>query len=453
MGRKLSLLSVFGVGTLVLVLALLYFYPGGWRQVLPGDEPTRPPGGTTEQPATPSRGASLEALPTVPWEGGPAYYGKFGGMATAGWTDPAFFPVGVWLESVVEPGDAAGDKALGLNTYMGLTSTSSAQRVREGGMWAFTDKPLDGHGDETVGWVIDDEADMWAGPGDAKWTGNHPGEGPLCVPEDQSCGYTVLTEQKKRLPKDGRLHYANFGKGVIIWENDQQAGRFVNDYTDVTSADVYWYTSEGICQDAKNYINVPLDKCRRAANYGMIIEKLRRLDALDKQLQPVYAVVEVGWPGVDDKRTIEPDELAGAVMSSLIHEARGILYFNHNFGGPCQSQHVLRERCGDRIRPTVVELNKRIAQLAPVLNTQSYQYEFGKGLDTMLKRHGDALYVFAMPDRDAEPGTRRLTLPAGVEASQAEVLFEGRTVPIDGSGRFSDSFAAEHSYHIYKIPL
>ncbi|MEV4176195.1 hypothetical protein [Nonomuraea sp. NPDC049709] len=453
MGRKLSLLSVFGVGTLVLVLALLYFYPGEWRQVLPGDEPTRPVGGTTEQPATPSRGASLEALPRVPWEGGPAYYGKFGGMATTGWTDPAFFPVGVWLESVVEPGDAAGDKALGLNTYMGLTSTSSAQRVREGGMWAFTDKPLDGHGDETVGWVIDDEADMWAGPGDAKWTGNHPGEGPLCVPEDQSCGYTVLTEQKKRLPKDGRLHYANFGKGVIIWENDQQAGRFVNDYTDVTSADVYWYTSEGICQDAKNYINVPLDKCRRAANYGMIIEKLRRLDALDKQLQPVYAVVEVGWPGVDDKRTIEPDELAGAVMSSLIHEARGILYFNHNFGGPCQSQHVLRERCGDRIRPTVVELNKRIAQLAPVLNTQSYRYEFGEGLDTMLKRHGDALYVFAMPDRDAEPGTRRLTLPAGVEASQAEVLFEGRTVPIDGSGRFSDSFAAEHSYHIYKIPL
>lgn len=447
MGRKLSPLSVFGVATLVLVLAVLYFYPGESR---PGDETPPTASGKTEQPAAPSNEAALKALPLVLWEGGPAYYGGFGAKA---WTDPAFFPVGVWLESVVEPGDAAGDKALGLNTYMGLTSTSIAQRVRDSGMWTLTDQPLAGYGEEAVGWVIDDEVDMWAGPGDAKWTGNHPGQGPLCVPEGERCGYTVLKERKSRLPKDGRPHYANFGKGVIIWQTDEEASRFVNDYTDIVSSDIYWYTSEGICQDAKNYINVPLDKCRRSANYGMLIEKLRRLDSLDKRLQPIYAVVEVGWPGKDDKRAIEPDELAGAVMNSLIHEARGILYFNHNFGGPCPSQHVLRERCGDKTRPMVVEMNKRIKQLAPVLNTQSYEHRFGDGLDTMLKRHGDALYVFTMLDRDATPGPHKLALPPGIKADKAEVLFEGRTIPIDGSGQFTDSFEAEYSYHVYKIPI
>ncbi|NRQ32513.1 hypothetical protein HII36_11780 [Nonomuraea sp. NN258] len=443
MGRKRPPAVVFGIGFLAMSLTLVCCYPGDtWRD--------RRPGSGTSGPSPTGAGQGPK-LPLVPWEGGPAYYGGFGATAAAGWADPSFFPIGVWLESVVEPQDAPDDKALGITTYVGLTSTSNAQFVRDNGMAALTNKPLAGHGKETVGWVIDDEPDMWAGAGDAEWTGNHPGEGPLCVPEDQGCGYTVMKKQKGRLPKDDRPHYANYGKGVMIWQTEPEAGKFVNDYTDIISADVYWYTSNGICEEAKTYLNLPLDQCRLSANYGALIDKLRRLDAQDGRLQPIFAVIEVGWPGADDRREIEPQELAGAVMNSLIHEARGIVYFNHNFGGPCQSQHVLRDTCGDRIRPTVVELNKRVKQLAPVLNSQSYKHRFSDRLDTMLKYHQGAYYVFSMLGRGEKPGAHALTLPAGMRASQAEVLFEGRTVPIDGTGKFVDTFEAEYSYHIYKI--
>ncbi|MEO3869597.1 hypothetical protein ABGB18_12270 [Nonomuraea sp. B12E4] len=428
MGRKRSPASVFGIGALAVVLVLVL----SWLQP-----------GTPVQPS----------LAKVPWEGGPVYYARYASASQAGWVNSGFFPVGLWLESVVEPEDAPDDKALGINTYVGLTGTSNPQLVRDNGMSALTSKPLVGYGSETVGYVLDDEVDMWAGAGAAGWTGNRPGEGDLCIPKDEGCGYTVLSEQKSRLPKDGRPHYANFGKGVIVWQSESDAAKFVNGYTDIVSSDVYWYTASGICEDAKNYLNLATDQCRLSANYGALIDKLRRLDAQDGRLQPIYAVIEVGWPGADDKRAIEPHELAGAVMSSLIHEARGIIYFNHNFGGPCQSQHVLRDHCGDRIRPTVVELNKRIHQLAPVLNTQSYKHTFNKGLDTMLKSYQGYYYVFSMLGRGVQPGTHTLSLPPGIRADKAEVLFEGRTVPIDGSGRFSDTFAAEHSYHIYKIPI
>lgn len=148
-----------------------------------------------------------------------------------------------------------------------------------------------------------------------------------------------------------------------------------------------------------------------------------------------------------------PDGCGYTVMSSLIHEARGIIYFNHNFGGPCHTQHVLRDRnCTNTWpnRAAVIETNQRIRALARVLNTQSYEWEANSGMDTMLKAYDGSYYLFAMPSRSTGTGNQTLRLPDGIDASQAEVMFEDRAVPITG-GALSDTFPAEHSYHIYKI--
>ncbi|GAA4180908.1 hypothetical protein GCM10022252_04460 [Streptosporangium oxazolinicum] len=413
--------------------------------------------GALPETATPPAGVWSAAGPPataarVPWEGGPAYYGRFAAPAAAGWTNPSFFPVGVWFESVITQADVDKDRAAGINTYVELTGTSDMALVRKNGMSAVTSAPLTGYGEETVGWLLNDEVDMWAKAGDAGWTGNHPGEGPLCVPEDRGCGFTVLRTRKERVPKgDGRMHYANYGKGVMMWERDADAAAFVNRFTDVVSSDVYWYTSASVCLDGQNFLSLPVSRCRRAANYGAVLDRQRELDVLDGRRQPIYGFVEVGWPAENDTRAIQPRQVTGAVMSSLIHEARGIIYFNHNFGGPCHSQHVLRESCGRKVRPAVAEVNRRIGQLAPVLNTQSYAHRFGPGLDTMLKHHRGSYYVFAMPGADATPGRRAFTLPRGLRTTRAEVLFENRTIPVDGEGRFTDSFAAEYSHHIYRI--
>jgi Domain of unknown function (DUF4082) len=407
---------------------------------------TPPPPTTTSSPP----GGGL-TLPRVPWEGGPAYYSGF--TATRPWNNPNFFPVGVWFESVLDQQDIDLDKAAGINTYVELTDNSNMSLIRGNGMYAITNGTRSGYSSETTGWLLQDEADMWAGPGSAGWTGNEAGEGTICIPTDAKCGYTVMQTMRDRMPQnDGRVSYANYGKGVIFWETDAEAEKFVN-FTTVNSADVYWYTDPWACPgpgESDRFGTTPTT-CRLAANYGLTMNRMRELDAIDGKRQPIYAFVEDGHPfNGNDGLTIASDQLAGAVMNSIIHEARGIIYFNHNFGGSCISQHVLRDSCGASIRPTVTKVNGQIQQLAPALNTQSYQYTFNPSLDTMLKAYGGSYYIFAMLGRGVAPGSHALTLPTGMGGASAEVMFENRSVPVV-NGRITDTFAAESTYHIYKI--
>ncbi len=380
-------------------------------------------------------------LPRVAWEGGPGYYTRFPTTAAAEWTDPKFFPIGVWFESVLHQGDIDLDKAAGLNTYIELTDDSDMTLIRTNSMFAIPSKPLPGYGKETVAWLITDEADLLYGPGSDPWTG--PQDGNTCIPiQDQGgqCGYTVMQTLADRLPKDGRPRYANYGKGVIEFESDTQAEKFVNDYTDITSADLYYYTDP-----------YQTPELRRSTKYGALIDRMRKLDTTDGKQQPIWAFIEVGHPFTEDTApTITSDQLAGAVWNSLIHEARGIIYFNHNFGGPCWSQHVLRENCGATIRPTVTETNRRITELAPILNTQSYQWTFNPKLDTMLKEHDGSFYILAMTGPDNPTGTHTLTLPPEIHATHAEVLYENREIPITPTG-LTDTFTTEYQTHIYRI--
>ena len=100
-------------------------------------------------------------------DGGLGWYGRFSHPFP---TDPAFFPVGVWFESVVSQADINLDKAAGLNTYVVLTGNSSLPLIAANGM-----KVLAQHGDwesqgaapgaqAIAGWELRDEIDMQLGP-------------------------------------------------------------------------------------------------------------------------------------------------------------------------------------------------------------------------------------------------------------------------------------------------
>jgi len=333
-------------------------------------------------------------------------------------------------------------KSMGFNLGVNQEVDSDVQRLNNAGIFVLPEN-YNGPavGNSVPGWVLRDEADMKG-------------------------GFPVLQEALDKLPKDQaqRFRYANFAKGVLYWETDEDAAKYVNNYTQVVSVDAYWYTDNDSCKGIqgpsiiKGSGPIPWPggnpeltqaECHRAWNYGQTVERIHKLDATDGKLQPVWVFVEVGYPGGWGLHPTGP-QIEGAVMSSLIHEARGILYFKHNFDGPCKTTDIFRDCASTAPIASLTNINGHIKDLAPVLNTQSYKYSFGSDIDSMLKWYDGAAYVFAMGDQ-GKTGTKTFTLPNGLaKAKSVQVLYENRNLSVS-NGRFTDNFQNEYSYHIYKI--
>ena len=161
-------------------------------------------------------------------DGGQDYYSQFSNSLPS---DPNYFPLGVWSESVVSQADVDSDKDAGLNLYVALTANSNLSLVQRNGMrailqqseWRTNQAAI--KSPAVVGWVLSDEIDMQQGPGK---------------------GYTTLNNILAQLPNDRRMRYNNYGKGVMFWETDDQAERFVNDFQQVVSNDIYWFTDPNV---------------------------------------------------------------------------------------------------------------------------------------------------------------------------------------------------------------
>jgi hypothetical protein len=368
-------------------------------------------------------------------DGGTNYYRQF---AHALPSSSSYFPIGVWLESVITPGDIARDKAAGVNLYVTLTRNSDLSLVQRSGMKAILQSSewLDSQeairSPAVAGWELYDEIDMCCGPPD--FAGGN--------------GYDRLSGILRHLPADGRARYNNYGKGVMFWESDSDAARFVNGYQQLVTNDVYWFTDP-------NEASRPESKV--AANYGITVDRMRALDARDGKRKPIWNFVEVGWPftesAAEGGRTIAPEEIRAAVWHSLIAGARGIVYFNHSFGGPpdCQSEHVLRDvGCYAKVRSAVTALDAQIRRLARVLNSP-----FADGfvstaarVRTMAKYYDGRFYVFAGNKSNA-PRSATFRVPC-VGNAVATVVDEHRSIRIK-NGRFSDAFAGGNAVHIYRI--
>ncbi len=370
-------------------------------------------------------------------DGGPNYYSRVSHPLPS---DPSFFPLGVWYESVVDR-SADLDKDAGLNVYVGLTGDSKLSLVQRNGMRAIlqqsefrpTDSPA------AVGWLLSDEIDMQQGP---------------------ERGYTALDGIVARLPNDHRMRYANYGKGVMFWETDAQAERFVNDFQDIVSADIYWFTDPNVAggSEGGRLLNhgrpLTSTETRRAANYGYTVDRMRALNVMGGPRKPIWNFVEVCWPfsesAAQNGRAILPAEIKAAVWQGIIAGARGIIYFNHSFGGPNPSQHCLREAAYAAARAAVKSTNALVTQLAPVLNAPFADgfVKASPSVRTMAKVYNEKYYVFA-GSKENEASTPTLSL-AQVDSGTATVIGENRTIPI-ANGQFSDTFADGNAIHIYRI--
>jgi hypothetical protein len=428
--------------------------------------------------------SAARALTLAQIDGGPKYYARSShGLPTS----TSYFPVGVWFESVVSQADVGNDRAAGLNTYVVLTDNSDLGLVRSNGMHAIV------QGDEFTphraikGWFLADEVDMTHGPG---------------------AGYDEMQSIANATPHDGRIRYSNYGKGILFWESDAEAARFVNNYQGIVSADAYFFTDENICSGTEGGslvaggASLSPAQCHRAANYGATVNRVRSLVSPPGS-KPVWAFVELGHPFSEAEwPTIMPAQVRAAVWQSLIAGARGIVYFNHSFGGPDQTQHILRDGADAGsayapIRSVLTATNRQIRALAPALNSPTVVsgWSQGPGTTAMVKwDQGDKadkkrckskkrktrkckkeatgraakkhetkcksrkgkkrkckkspdLYVFA--GSAGSPVEGRFSLPC-VGKTKAAVLGENRSVPVR-KGSFRDRFADANAIHIYRV--
>jgi hypothetical protein len=143
--------------------------------------------------------------------------------------------------------------------------------------------------------------------------------------------------------------------------------------------------------------------------------------------------------------------MRSAVWHSIIAGARGIVFFNHSFGGPCQTFSVLRQGCDPEMTPAVTEVTSQITELAPVLNAlfaDGYVTATGPA-EVMAKLGRDgAWYVFAGADTRRASGSKvTFSVAAG---SAVEVLFENRSLTVR-DGEFVDTFTDGNAVHIYRV--
>jgi hypothetical protein len=379
-------------------------------------------------------------------DGGPDYYDKFSPSLP---TDPSFFPIGVWLAVVNQQSQITSDEDAGLNVYVALADDSNFNLVESSNMYLISNEPPAG-GKRTVGWFVSDEVDMSGG------AGNGPVNSNVCD-SSEPCGYTIQQNLLDALPDDHRFRYANYGKGVIFWEDNPQAAQFVNDYQNVVSADIYWFTDDSIClsaADAGWYKGqlvdgiVPSRLCRLAANYGRIVDRVRQLA---NYKEPVWAFVELGHPfPSNDWPSITPQQVTAAVWQSLIAGARGIIYFNNSFGGQCITDNVLRDPCYAKIRAAVTVVDNEIRSLAPVLNAPFADgvVKAGPGVNISTKWYNGHFYVLA-GSNEPYAQTVKFSMPC-VGSATVTVLNERRTIQAN-HGIFKDRFANGNAVHIYRI--
>ena len=439
-------------------------------------------------------------LPLQDWSGGPAYWSvaQNGDVMTKaeanGWTEDSFFPIAVWLS---DPAHADELFDIGINTYLGIfANTGAINTAAAAGMkiipqaneWSAAEVAAEVPGrDSVVGWL------------------------PIDEPELNAPFATYMTSVSNiRALDDGRFVLTNFCHGIrrtVFYADPTQGGTSTEmhdavEANDAACVDQYCYTSPGIrgnlgpqgIADNANFPTLwdgtsylwPGDyqdyaKVEQASAYGWQAQALNSLYTDNDLQRPVWVAIETQMPYLTDtgRDIILYAEIRGAVWSAIVNGAMGILYFQHNGfyaanelgpGNPAQSYTAnggLDPNTGaapDTSTMSLVDgpaglisyvstLNTQITALAPVLNTQTYIWDFGAtGIETMLKAYGGDVYIFATKSVLGTTGSKTFTLPSGVSGTVVTVVDEARTINVSG-GQFTDTFANEYSQHNYRIPL
>jgi len=349
---------------------------------------------------------------------------------------PDFFPVAVWLQS---PHNAQKYKDIGVNVYVGLWKGPTAEQLDAldaAGMLVFAgqNRAALGFKDRPtiVGWLQGDE------PDNAQSRGEGKSYGPPITPEK-----VVERYQEIRQADPSRPILLNLGQGVA-WDGWHGRGTRTNhpeDYPeyvqggDIVSFDIY----------PASHPNKEV-----AGNLWYVPRGVDRLKEWTEDRKPVWCCIETtGISNVDRKPT--PAEIRAEVWMALIHGAKGIIYFCHQFKPKFIEAGLLAD---ESVAREVASINRQIHELAPVLNSPDVKpgervEKSGKpgAISALTKKHGGATYVFAVSLLPEET-TAKFQLPDRPDA-KVEVIGENRSLEAPG-GAWSERFEG-YQVHLYRI--
>ena len=167
--------------------------------------------------------------------------------------------------------------------------------------------------------------------------------------------------------------------------------------------------------------------------------------------KPVWAWIETG--SINGVNRPSPEQIRSKVWMAVIHGAKGIGYFMHEFAPVFHEAGLLTDSANAANRAMVSSINRMIAELAPVINSPEMNCasvtseNSSVPVDIMTREHEGEIYIFAAAMRGAETVTV-FTVGSGA-GREAEAVGENRTLAIE-SGRFTDHFGP-FGIHIYRI--
>jgi hypothetical protein len=497
--RGISLLTatVIGVAILAMVLSFSSNKPVELRSVSGSSRP--PTVGYVPKGVALPRGVTLRQI-----DGGPHYYAKISPQSA--WMDQHFM-VGAWLEQPLTATEVRYDVAMGNNIYWSLAGNPLDTKdcggvqpcrvnfnvIRAAGMHASAPDVTSASGSETVAYEGTDEPDLNFGAGANGWNPHGVYNQSSCIPSGSACGYTVARFFYTGKPEGSSPGYPigkkpitqGFGKSVLFWEPDSTAARFLT-YSDTLSADSYWMTdpdldlpSQGGCsllpdtsRECDDGNGPGLSTAQRAlpANYAFNVTRIEQIEALNGRSKPITVDVETGCPGSNNICTT-PAAAKAAAWHAIIAGARGIIWFQHNLGGPCvdfssfydgsnpassmfNCQQTPEVTLHDVVK-NVSSFNHEVQSLSSVLLSPFAENYVTTRSDVsvMAKYSAGNFYIFAGSGRSADPPANNQSVSfriAGNYTGIVHVIGESRVLRAV-RGVFTDKFANEDSVHIYEI--
>ncbi len=443
---------------------------------------------------------------------GYTYAASFPTSLSGGWDNPGFIPIGSFLGNLssdnvsywLELGWTSGFTIDGASSYT-VARSNNISVIANYGNTGITDSP----GAETVAFDADDEPSTYD-----NYSAGNVCEGIQTEPNAMQAGrFWMLNNTWNQIqyggvngtPGDGSLAAMFFTPVKTPSGATKTFGAGSDDFYFFAGAygDTAGYYGGTLYNVSTNSGNLTPDQLRRGFLYGDYIDSQRALLGTNSDGSgkiPLWSLVETGGPYTQNtvaSSYIQPAELNQAVWMSFIHGARGLIYFDHSFAGPEQSDNNMFDsyyaaasnfpNTGGYANPggismyaQVKQTDQLVHQLAAIINSPfAINYVsvtpaavtcllpcqvdgstvFSTvGIDVMAKwytgggAYSNGAYIFASPraSETAQNISATFTI-ADQNATSVTVINEGRTISINSKHQFVDNFATGLTVHIYQV--